>query len=221
VSVHWRSWATGTLVGALTLLPWAWHLVEFGTAARQHSYLGVFLGHNTFGSWFWILWATGALGLGMSYSLGVSEFVVFLKYPVVLLRPTYGIAAAHVISLAVGAWLLLTRAWQGRVRGSTWRRTLLGTGEPSDQLLRAGLYGLGLMLTAIGSPIHRHYLIVTFPLPWLWLARQMRTATRHWNYLLASLWLSELVISAGFLYYIHVNHGAPSGDFGATYSHPR
>jgi hypothetical protein len=121
--------------------------------------------------------------------------------------------------LALGCWLLLSRAWPVRLRTIDWRRALFGSNEPADRLVKAALYGSGVLLTLVGYPVHRHYLIVTFPLEWLWLTRQMRIASRRWTYLLAAVWLSELLISAAFLVYIHVNQGAPTGDYGFTYMH--
>jgi hypothetical protein len=153
----------------------------------------------------------------MSYSLGAVEFTAFLKYPVLVGRPTYVIAATHIVLVALGLWLLGTRGWQTSIERIDWKRAFLGGDDPSDRLIRAGLYGTGLLLTVAGFPLHRHYLIVAFPLPWLWLATQARLATRHWQYVLASIWICELVVSVSFLYYIHVNHGALTGDYGATY----
>jgi hypothetical protein len=217
--ICWPWWVFGSLTGVLSLLPWIWHLLTHGSSARDHQFLAVLVGHNVLGLWYWILWVTGALGLGMSYSLGVDEFISFWRYPLLLGRPTFAVAVAHLVLLGLGGWLLLSRVLSLRLRAVDWKRAILGCSEPADRLLKSALYGSGLLLTLIGYPLYRHYLIVTFPLEWFWLARQMRIATRHWTYLLGAIWVSELIISAAFLYYIHANHGAPTGDYGATYMH--
>jgi hypothetical protein len=218
VSVRWRSWAAGSLVGTLTLLPWLAHLLAHGTAARHQDYLAVLVLHNMLGLWYWILWVTGGLGLGMSYTLGTSEFAAFLRYPMIGGEPTYLLALAHVFLFVLGVWLLLSSASAAGARHSGWRGTVLGESAPTQPLVMAGLLGTGILLAASGFPIHRHYLIVTFPLQWLWVTRQLRSTTRHWNQALTVVWLSQLGLSIGFLFYIHAHGGAITGDYGVAFS---
>jgi hypothetical protein len=217
VSVRWRSWAAGSLAGTLTLLPWFAHLLAHGAAPRHQDYVAVLL-HNMFGLWYLILFVTGGLGLGMTYALGASEFATFLTYPVIAGEPTYLVALAHAVLFVFGVWLLLRGAMSVGARHFDWRETLLGVEARTQQLLMAGLLGTGILLVAAGFPIHRHYLIVTFPLQWLWVTRQLRSTTRHWNRVLTVVWLSELVISSSFLFYVHVHGGAITGDYGVAFS---
>jgi hypothetical protein len=174
-----------------------------------------------FGLWYWVLWVTGGLGLGMSYTLGTSEFAAFLKYPVIAGEPTYLVALAHVFLFGLGVWLLLSGARRVGARQFRWRATALGEGAPTQRLVIAGFLGTGLLLVAAGFPIHRHYLIVTFPLQWVWLTRQLHDTTRKWNQTLTAVWLSELVISCAFLFYVHLHGGAMSGDYGVAFSRQR
>jgi hypothetical protein len=95
---------------------------------------------------------------------------------------------------------------------------MLGVRAPTQQLLMAGLLGTGILLVAAGFPIHRHYLIVTFPFQWLWVTRQLRSTTRHWSQVLTVVWLSELAISSAFLFYVHLHGGAITGDYGVAFS---
>lgn len=66
--------------------------------------------------------------------------------------------------------------------------------------------------------VHRHYLIAVFPLPLLWFAGLSlgggAVRGRRW---LAMLAAAQLILSAGFLHYIHVQGGAPRGDYGVTW----
>jgi hypothetical protein len=119
----------------------------------------------------------------------------------------------------IGVWVMAYRAWRILKERRISARTFLGEGDPTNRIVNAGLYGLGVFLTLIGRPIYRHYLLVAFPLEWLWLTRQCRLATHRANVLLGAVWMCELTIAAGFLYYIHVNHGAAAGDYGVTYGH--
>jgi hypothetical protein len=36
---------------------------------------------------------------------------------------------------------------------------------------------------------------------------------------LAGLWVCQLILSIGYLGYIHVNHGAKTGDYGVGYQY--
>lgn len=217
--VRWRAWLAGSALGALTLLPWVWYLTTHGSGARPVVFMDSLIDANLYGTWYWVLWVTGALGLGISYSLGSTSFGDFLRYPLLGASPTYAIACAHVVLLMLGLWVVVHRGWQIIESRRVEARALLGQGDSTSRIVSAGVYGLGLLLTLSSRPIVRHYLIVTFPLEWLWLSRQVRLATRRADVLLGAVWLCELTIAAGFLYYIHVNHGAPAGDYGVTYGY--
>src|SRR5262249_60813609 len=80
----------------------------------------------------------------------------------------------------------------------------------------AALWGYGILLTVANIFIYPHYLIVTFPLTFVWLSRQAlgppagAERPRMWaRRLLAALWLLELLLTLSFLGYIHVNEGTP------------
>jgi hypothetical protein len=69
--------------------------------------------------------------------------------------------------------------------------------------------------------IHRHYMIITFPLQCLCLARlavgERSGALKVGRGLLLTLCVCQLLLSATFLAYIHVNGGAVHGDYGVVY----
>ena len=65
--------------------------------------------------------------------------------------------------------------------------------------------------------IFRHYLIMTYPLEWVWLSRLSLRDSRWGRTYLAALWLAQLLITVSFLFYIHTTHGDPSSDYGIAY----
>ena len=69
--------------------------------------------------------------------------------------------------------------------------------------------------------IYRHYLVVTFPLEFLWLAQLVLRNTKKPVHILSVFWACQLLISIGFLSYIHINHGAAGGDYGIGYQFQR
>jgi hypothetical protein len=86
------------------------------------------------------------------------------------------------------------------------------------------MWGFGILLTASAVLIHRYYLLVTFPLQYVWLAwltlgswARGSRGRRLSRMLLVALCVVQALLSAGFLYYIHVNHGAALGDYGVAY----
>ncbi len=66
-------------------------------------------------------------------------------------------------------------------------------------------------------PVHRYYLITTFPFEFYWLSCIACEDGSRGKYLLAVIALCELVISISFLFFIHVNHGAAAADYGIGY----
>jgi hypothetical protein len=217
--VCWWSWLVGSCLGALPLIPWVVYLT---THAGQHP-----LTADTWGPVlefrFYAQWFTQPFGLGLDYSLK-RDFADFLRYPLLGGQPTYVVAVLHVglVALAV---VILGRAcyhlWRQRARlGTLWAGKDSGTAFTQN----AALWGFGLLLTASAVLIHRHYVVVAFPLPFVWLARQALLASartprslRLGRTLLLSLCCGQFLVSASFLGYIHANQRPIQGDYGIPY----
>jgi hypothetical protein len=117
---------------------------------------------------------------------------------------TYLVGLAHVVAASAA---LVVAATGLRLRG------------PHDQTrlaLGAAAFGYGIPLTLSQIVIRRYYLLVTFPLEQVWLAR-MGLRTRVGSVALVALFVAQLAISVAFLGYVHVNDGAPEGDYGTAF----
>lgn len=208
-SVAWKAWLAGTLLGAIPLVPWAYHLwthpsgrpIDLGRWA--HALEGKF----------WVRWVQEPFGLGVEYTLG-EHFRDFLSWPRVAGRPTHLMAAAH-IALVVAALVLLGRLgldlWRRRAQ---WRALWIGKESKTAFTLAAALWGFGLAMTLSGFSIHRHYMIVLFFLQSLWLARL--ALVRQGGRWLTALWLAQLLISTGLLAYVHDTQRL-SSEYGPTW----
>ena len=87
--------------------------------------------------------------------------------------------------------------------------------------LGAVLLGFGSVLNFSCVPTHRHYMILTFPMMYLWVAVLVlkdQTLGRFGTALLIALFTVHLAISASFLVYVHENHRPIRGDYGTPYS---
>ncbi|KPK56363.1 MAG: hypothetical protein AMS21_12800, partial [Gemmatimonas sp. SG8_38_2] len=211
-AVSWTSWSAGSILGALGLIPW---LVEASRLVGQ--------GGPSFhiSAWFnfkwWNYWVSNSTGLIMEHSLG-QHFWSFLKYPLLGRQPTYLVAALHVVltlcTLYV-LWLLIRRL---KDSGGGWPGLFIGRGSDASFLINSYFWGCGILMTAFGVLIQRHYLLVAFPLTYVWFARLLADDSRRGTRVFALLWSAQLLVSLLFLYYIHVNGGAPNGDYGVSYS---
>jgi hypothetical protein len=217
--VAWRWWLPGSALGVLPLLPWIRYVfTEMAInpiSQRRWDHLLEFK--------FWMRWLTEPFGFCLDYALG-DDFDDFLAYPLVDGQPTYLIGALHV-ALAVGLVILL--GWLAcclwRDRGQ-WGGLLVGRESPTAFTQNACLWGFGLVFTASLLPVHRHYMVSTFPLMFLWLAR-VTLAPRprrggEWisgRCFLSAVWVAQLLISVGFLCYIHGNQRPIRGDYGLPY----
>jgi 4-amino-4-deoxy-L-arabinose transferase-like glycosyltransferase len=212
----WRAWLAGSLLGALPLVPWAWHLWNHPSGRPVNPERWV---HALEGK-FWVRWFTESFGLGIDYTLG-PHFREFLSWPVVHGRPTWLVGVCHLL-IAAGAAALLVRAGVGLVRD---RRDLagrwVGRASPTAFTQSAALWGFGLLLTLSCFSIHRHYMIVLFPLEALWVARlALGGRARAGRAALGALWAAQLVISATFLAYVHDRQHIHS-EYGSTYAAQR
>lgn len=216
--VAWKSWLLGSGLGALPLIPWIGHLVtRFGDRPITITWRRVFEFR------FWTHWVTEPLGLGLNSALG-RHFKEFLAYPLIGGRPTYLVGLLHLLVIVVGAVIIARAGYVASQDRQWWRDLLLGRESETTFTVSAAFVGCGVLFTASMLPFHRHYLIMTFPLMYVWLANLALVHSRNLSKTLAlgrtlllALCISESVLSAGFLYYIHVNQGAPRGGYGVAY----
>jgi hypothetical protein len=68
--------------------------------------------------------------------------------------------------------------------------------------------------------IWRHYVTVAFVLPFLFLALAGVRAGRLGTRLLTLIVIAQVVMSVGYLGYVHAHGGAPGGDYGYAYDSP-
>jgi len=204
------------------LIPWLGYLLA-EHHGRPHAGRWVHL----FEFKFWVRWVKEPLGFGLDYVLG-DDFDRFLSYPLVNGRPTALVWLLQLLTAVVGVLLLFRGGYfLWRERGQL-AFLAVGRGSPSAFTQNAALWGFGVLLTASGFYVQRHYLVVTFPLEFVWLARlalgppgPLARGLRLGRALLLVLCLSQLLLTVNFLGYIHVNQGARDGDYGPCYAATR
>jgi hypothetical protein len=219
--VAWRAWLCGSVLGSLPLVPWLLYLWSHPTGRSVTNSGWV---HAVEGK-FWLRWLSESFGFGIDYTLE-QHFPDFLARPLLAGQPTYLIGLLHAV-LAVAALVILFRAacrlWPVRKSLRSW----IDYSCPTAFTLGAALLGFGLLLTLSGCPLHRHYMIVLFPLESLWVARLALTPAagsatppRLGRTLLLVLWTAQCLISAGFLTYVHDRQHL-DGEYGVPYGAQR
>jgi hypothetical protein len=208
----WGSWLVGTLLGGLPLIPWAFQ-VMLGHGSTHPPNPGRWK-HALEGK-FWLRWLTEACGFGADYTLE-GHFSDFLAGPRLAGFPTGLTGVLHGVLLVAGLLVLGRAAWH------LWRRRGWGleAGSPTGLALGASFGGFGLLLTLSCVSLHRHYMIVLFPLElvWLaWLALLPPGQRRLGRGLLLSMCLAQLLISVRLLGYIHASTHLHS-EYGTPYS---
>jgi hypothetical protein len=195
--VRWGAAALGFAALAWPLYFWVGHVVEMATGATSGGSLP--LSPKT-----WLLnvvsfryvhlLLSNVAGVAMRHSLG-AHFTAFVAHPVVLVAH---VALIVMTLFALGRWLL--------------RRCPM-PGTEVKTLLAWGLVGTGILMTAAGVFVQRHYYFGLFPLPYVAFALVLR-GDKSWMpvYVVAAL---QLVVSVAFLIFIHANGGAPGARFGA------
>jgi hypothetical protein len=212
--VAWKGWLLGSILGALPMLPWLPHLMHPSPDHPSHPSWWL---HALEGK-FWLRWCTEPFGIGIDYALG-PYFSDFLTWPHIAGTPTYLIGVVHLVLLAATVVVLMRGAaalWQQRGRLVD---AFIGRDSPTAFTLSAALWGFGLLMTVSCLPIHRHYMIVLFPLECLWVARLAVShpeGVRLGRRLLATLCVGQLVVSASFLAYVHQTQ-LIDAEYGPTY----
>ncbi|MFL5340075.1 MAG: hypothetical protein ACJ8F7_07980 [Gemmataceae bacterium] len=216
----WSGWVLGSGLGALLLVPWLHYMLtehRDGFAGQQQWVRLVEFR-------FWVLWYEGPTGFGLDFPLG-PEFAAFQRSPIVGGHATFLVAALEAV-LAGIVFALFVRGgyWLWRHRGRL-RELLVGQEGPTAFALNAAFLACGVLFTLSCLPLRRHYLIVAFPLPFIWLARMALAKTngplmspRIGRRLLIALCVTQFLVAASFLHYLHVHGGAPRGDYGVCYA---
>jgi hypothetical protein len=217
--VRWLWWAGGSAAVAWGLLPWLYELATTPTESTGQIKLG-----NPFTFSYFIRWVTEPFGVSISYSLG-KDFEDFLRHPLVGGRPTYLMALAHgLLALVAGAVLLgaVVRAW--RSRGGVLAR-FYGSDAKTPAAVCAVLFGFGLVFSLSFLPIHRHYMILTFPLMYVWAAATALSDRRPLPFgwtrgraLLLVSCLLQCAVTVCFLSYVHDAGRTIRGDYGTPYA---
>jgi hypothetical protein len=217
--VAWRWWLFGLSVGSYPLVPWVDYLLSTRHDVRPDAVEWARLLELKF----YTHWLTEPFGLGLKYALG-PDFADFLAGPVVAGRPTYGVAAVHGLLILTGAGLVVAGARRWWPARRDWRGWLGGGGDSTSLVLTAMMWGYGLLLTATRLPFYRQYLLLTFPVPALWVAQLAlpdaadgRARARGRTVLLA-LVVGQVLVTAAFLAYVHAHGGTPRGDYGRSYA---
>jgi hypothetical protein len=225
-AARWRWFMAGSLIGGIGVVVWVVKLV-----AALIAWLPTVVASgdlqaggppvpdlHIFSLWpsFWMNWFYDAAGLGLYYSLG-PHYLAFLRGPIVLGHATWLALAATLASAAIA--VVATASWTlGVVRDLRGRRLWSRLRACSETAFTEGaaLGAFGLLLTVTCLPVDRHYLIVAYPLQWVWLSRMTLRRPRG-HVLLAGLWIAQLAITLSFLGYIHTHQGAEGGDYGRGY----
>jgi hypothetical protein len=208
-SVRWTAWLAGTVIGVLTLIPWLQYAL--GHSGPSHRALS-----NVLDLAFWRLWAEHPLAFDLQTSLG-RAWDGFLAYPHIAGVATHGVAVSWAVIIAIGIAIAVGAARRLWARRGSWRAVLVGRNSPTAFALSAAFFGFGGLLTLSGVVIYRHYLLVAFVLPFLWLASLALVSPRSGRGLLAALCIAQTLLGVQFLAYIHDHHGAPEGDYGLSY----
>jgi hypothetical protein len=162
---------------------------------------------------YWNYWATEPFGLSLQYSLG-KDFIEFLRYPLIGGQPTFLVGVLHIAVVAIAIFVLgryLTRCFRNQ--------QVIIDRSPTGFTVGAVLFGYGTLLTISCLPVYRHYLIITFPLMFVWLAQVVlqSMSANIGRRLLLSLCVIQFCISFLFLNYIHQVDRPIRGDYGMPY----
>jgi hypothetical protein len=224
-ATRWRWFLAGSTAGGIGIAMWIAELVNRAPASlNDHGASGSLLAGRVLVAdfpvfdlpLFWVNWFCDAGGLGLDYSLG-PHYRAFLVGPMLIGHATGLVLVATLVSGGIAGFVAVP--WAFRFVRDVGSRRLRSRAIGSDETAftegaAIGLFGLFLTLT--GHAVQRHYLIVAYPLQWVWMSRLALRRPRGRS-LLIGLWIAQLVISLSFLSYIHTHHGADGGDYGRAY----
>lgn len=199
------------------MLPWLYYMSAPADAARPSSFVWTRLVELKF----WSHWFTEPFGVHLSYSVG-NTFQEFLAWPIVGGQATYGVGILHVLIYLLAAGIVGAALVQCIRNRTAFVAGLTGRGSATSMLFGVALLGYGFILMASRIAFQRHYLLIVFPLPLVWLASlalpsdASPSARALWRKLLLALVVVEALLTWQFLNYLDVSGGAPLDGFGVS-----
>lgn len=207
-ATRWMYWIAGSILGGGLLLPW---LSALGGGQAGHSVyrFGEILTLN-----FYVQWLLSAWGLGLAATRYGG--LQFLRAPFIWGHATYLMLLAHTYLAAIGVWMTLR--WLARkFRRRFDKEVAREAGPHFDQRLTfyivVTLGVVGVLLTLSGVRIRPHYLLVVAPFIHLWAAAVTWPRKR----IFVSVAAAQMLVTATFLTFVHVEGGVPGADYGRSY----
>lgn len=200
---RWSAWLAGSLVGAIPLWPWALDLLRAENRFSR-DWIATLVPRAPYN------WLIDSLAVDTPY-IYRPESVWFLGEPRIGGVPTYGMAVAHAALIAIAIYCLAR--WLKTVR----RPRVLPADEDSNVWvwIYAAAFGMTTLLMLAGVRARTHYLVVAYPLPFVWLAWLLLThgSPRLFRTVLAL----QLAISVTLMLQVHRDGGVVNGAYGPSY----
>lgn len=200
---RWSAWCTGSLVATVPMWPWALTVLRSENGFSR-DWLSTLIPRAAY-SWF-----VDSLGINTPYVYR-PESLSFLAEPRISGVPTYGMAIVHAALIGIAGYCLAR--WIKTIR----RPHVLPAPQDGDVWLwiQAAAFGMTALLMVAGVRARTHYLVIAYPLPFVWLAWLLLThgGTRLYRTVVAL----QLAISITLLLQVHRDGGAANGAYGLTY----
>jgi len=200
---RWSAWAVGSAVGAVPLWPWALDLLRSENHFAR-DWIATLVPRAPY------TWLVDSLGIDTPYVYR-SESLWFLAEPRIGGVPTYGMAVAHAALIGIGLYCLVR--WAKSIRGPR----LISSSEDGNVWLwiHAAAFGMTALLMLAGVRARRHYLVIAYPLPFVWLAWLLLTygSARLYRTALAL----QLAITMTLMLQVHRDGGVANGAYGLSY----
>jgi hypothetical protein len=206
--VSWLAWLGGSVAGALPAIPWLLYLARDRPPATGSPWW------LRFRLEFYQYFVSDPFSLSGEYVLG-KDIWRAMRWPIVGGHSTWLVLLAHgvlTVTAAILAWRALVALWESR---RDLRALVRGGSDDTTLLLAAILAGMGVLMTLPSISIHRHYMLATFPLQYVLVARVAlrKPDGERW---LKILLAGGAVISFGLLAYVHDVGETP--EMGKTYA---
>jgi hypothetical protein len=199
---RWSAWCAGSAAGAIPMVPWAFNVLR-SPDQFSRDWIATVVPRAPF------TWLSDSLGVNTPYVYR-PELLWFLAEPRIGGVPTYGMAVAHAALIGIAVYCL-----------ARWVRTMRLQLVPAREdghlwlWIHAAAFGLTALLMVAGVRARTHYLVIAYPLPFVWLAWLLLThgGARLYRTVLAL----QFAITVTMLVQVHRDGGVANGAYGLSY----
>jgi len=210
--VNWVGMLCGFIIPILFIIPWVKYLMDKPpvVSAQSEGNSGIIEFKHIFKFRYFTYWILDSLGIHLKYTFK-KDFWNYVSHPIVGGVSTYLYGFFHIVCSAIGLFALSKFKLIINLAKDLFKFNKI---DDPNLLLIIYFVVIGGFFTLVGLKLHPHYIIVIFPMTYIFMAYLLSKS----RIITLVLIFSQSVISFGYLNFVHDGNTTEKSEFQIPYS---